>query len=67
MSRTSASFKLRVGHRVVTVKAMDAVGPEDYYDVALRAVLHRFVTGEDAWAPASREIKDWCIRSNLYV
>jgi hypothetical protein len=53
--------------RTVTIKAMDAVGPEDAYNVLFRAVVHRIATGEDVIAPTPREVKDWCIKTNLYI
>ena len=65
--RTLAQLKFKVGKRTVTVRAMDAVGPEDCVDVALRAVLHRYNTREDLWTPVQREVKDFMIRTNLTV
>lgn len=60
-------LNFKVGTRVVTVRAMDSVGPEDCYDNALRSVLHRYVTAEDLTMPVPREIKDWMIKTNLFV
>jgi hypothetical protein len=67
--RNLAQIKLQVGKRSVTVRAMDQVGPEDCYDALLRATLHRYATlgREDAMMPIPREVKDWIIRTNLFV
>jgi hypothetical protein len=65
--RTFAQFKLSVGKRTVIIRAMDAIGPEDVFDVALRSVLHRVVTREDLWTPVPREVKDFMIKTNLTV
>lgn len=66
-TRTEVEIKLSGQGRTVTIKAMDAVGPEDAYDVQFKAVLHRYVTRENAFEPTPREIKDWCVKTNLYV
>lgn len=66
-TRNVAEINLTVGKRTVTVKAMDAIGPEDYFDVAFRATLHRFITKQDHWTPAPREIKDWMLKTNLNI
>lgn len=60
-------LNFKVGQRTVTVRAMDAVGPEDCYDNALRSVLHRYVTGEDLTMPVPREVKDFIIRTNITI
>lgn len=66
-NRQEIELKFKVGERVITVRAMDAVGPEDAQDIQIRSVLHRYVTGEDVTAPAPREIKDFIIKSNLVI
>jgi hypothetical protein len=66
-TRTEVALNFKVKQRGVQVKAFDAVGPEDAYDNALRAVLHRYVTSEDLWMPVPREVKDFFIRTNLFV
>lgn len=65
--RNTVSINLKVGNRMVTVKAMDSVGPEDCFDNALRSVCHRYVTGEDLTMPVPREVKDFMIKTNLFV
>ncbi len=65
--REEVVLKFSVGNRTVTVKAMDRVGPEDAYDVLLRGVLHRYVTGEDVVAATGREVKDAILKTNLVV
>lgn len=66
-TRNAVQIKITVGRRTVTVKAMDAIGPEDTFDVAFRATLHRFATKQDLWTPVAREIKDWMIKNNLTI
>lgn len=65
--RTEVTLRFRVQQRMVEVKAYDSVGVEDAYTVAMKAVMHRYVTGEELVAPTPREIKDWVIRTNLFV
>lgn len=65
--RTETELVFQVGDRKVTVKAMDSIGVEDIYDVQFRAVLHRYVTGEDILRPVPREAKDFIIRLNLSI
>lgn len=65
--REEFELKYRVQNRTITVKAMDAVGPEDAYDMLLRAVLHRYVVGEEVVPAISRDIKDQLIRQNLVI
>jgi len=67
MPRTEIEISYGVGDRTVTVKAMDSVGPEDVYENAMLAVLHRFKTGEDALKPARREVKDFIIKQGLFI
>jgi len=66
-TRTEAEIVYSVGDRTVTVRAYDAVGPEDVYENAMLAVLHRFKTGEDALRPAPREVKDFVIKQGLFI
>jgi 3-deoxy-D-manno-octulosonate 8-phosphate phosphatase KdsC-like HAD superfamily phosphatase len=65
--RNVVEFKLKVGDRVVTAKAMDSVGVEDCYENAIRSVAHRYVTSEDLTMPVVREVKDFIIRTNLTI
>ena len=67
MPRQRAVLNYTVNRRKVTVTAFDSVGVEDCYDVLLRAALHRYATGENAAEPVAREVKDWIIKSNLFV
>lgn len=66
-TRTEATLDFYVGERRVTIKAMDAVGPEDVYENMMKAVMHRYITGEEALTHAPREVKDFIIRTNLSV
>lgn len=56
-----------VNDRKVTVTAFDSVGVEDCVDVLIRASLHRIATGESLAEPVPRDVKDWMIKSNLFV
>lgn len=67
MARQSVTLRFRVKQRMITVTAYDSVGAEDAYDVLFRAALHRIATGEDLTEPTPREIKDWIIRTSLYI
>ncbi len=67
MSRTVAQLRFKVGQRIVTVKAVDAVGTEDCIENAIAGVLHRFATGEDVVMPVSRDVKDFFIKTNLTI
>ena len=60
-------LNFKVGKRLVTVRAMDSVGPEDCYDNAIRGVAHRYVTAEDLVMPVPRDVKDFMIKSNLFI
>lgn len=66
--RTEVVIKLSTASgRTVTIKATDSVGPEDAYEVLFKAVVHRFATGENVIDPTPREIKDWCIKTNMFI
>jgi hypothetical protein len=67
--RKLLELKYTVGKRVVTFRAMDQIGPEDTYDVLFRATLHRFGTlgKEDLMTPIPREVKDYMIKTNLFI
>lgn len=67
MPRQKAVLNYTVDRRQVTVTAYDSVGVEDCYDVLVRATLHRYATGENAAEPIPRTVKDWIIKSNLFV
>lgn len=67
MARSRAVLSYLVNDRKVTVTAYDSVGVEDCYDVLLKAALHRIATGENLAEPVPREVKDWIIKSNLFV
>ena len=67
MARQETTLRFRVNERTAEVKAYDSVGVEDVMNVQMRAALHRVMTGEDWTEPAAREIKDFIIKSNLFV
>lgn len=67
MARSKAVLSYLVNRRKVTVTAYDSVGVEDCYDVLFKAALHRLATGENLAEPVPREIKDWILKSNLFV
>lgn len=67
MDRQEVTLVYKVGDRLITVKAMDVVAPEDCFDMLMRAVLHRYVTGENFCPPISREVKDALIKQNLTI
>ena len=67
MTRQSASFKLRLDKRMVEITAYDSVGVEDCFDVLTRAALHRIMTKEDWTEPIPREIKDFIIKTSLFI
>lgn len=67
MARQKAVMKFLVNDRKVTVQAFDSVGVEDCLDVLMRASLHRLTTGESLAEPVPRDVKDWIIKSNLFV
>jgi ribosomal protein L5 len=67
-TRTEAEIVFYVGERRVVIKAMDAVGPEDAYETQMKAVMHEIITGEHSIFPyATREVKDFMLRTNLSV
>jgi hypothetical protein len=66
-TRNEVTLRFKVGQRRVTVKAMDAVGVEDAYEVQLKSVIHRYATGEDLTMPTPREVKDFILRVNLNI
>lgn len=65
--RQKAIMNFMVNDRKVTVTAFDSVGVEDCVDVLIRASLHRIATGESLAEPVPRDVKDWMIKSNLFV
>lgn len=67
MARQKAVLTYLVNDRKVTVTAFDSVGVEDCMDVLIRAAVHRIATGENLAEPVPREVKDWIIKSNLFV
>jgi len=66
-TRTEIKLKYRVGGRVVEIRAFDSVGVEDAYENQIKGVLHRYATGEDWIQPVPREVKDFIIRTSLFV
>lgn len=67
MARQEVTARFKVDKRYVEVKAFDAIGVEDCYNMLLRGVLHRVATGEDWISPIPREVKDFMIRTNLNI
>lgn len=67
MARQVIELKYQIGDRTVTVRAMDAVSPEDCFQNLMESVLHRYITGEDLTAPVQREVKDFLIKQNLTI
>jgi hypothetical protein len=65
--RNVVSINIKVGNRMVTIQAMDSVGPEDCFENALKGVLHRYATSEDLVMPVPREVKDFMIKTNLFI
>ena len=67
MARQEITLRFRVNERTAEVKAYDSVGVEDAMNVQMRAALHRILTGEDWTEPVAREIKDFIIKTNLFI
>jgi hypothetical protein len=67
MARAEIEVKLSVGERIVTATVLDQVGPEDCYNMLLRAVMHRYVTAEDVVPPIPRDVKDSMIKQSLVI
>lgn len=65
--RVETTLRYLVKGRMVEIKVMDSVAAEDAFNTYFRAVLHRYLTGEDVVAPVPREIKDWIVKLNLTV
>jgi hypothetical protein len=40
---------------------------EDAMNVLMRAAMHRILTNEDWTEPTAREVKDWILKTNLFV
>lgn len=67
MARSELNLSFSVGQRTVEVRAMDSVGVEDIYENHMKAVLHRYATGEELMLPTPREVKDFLIKSGLVI
>lgn len=69
MARKVAQYIIKLGTRKITVTAVDQIGPEDCFEVLMRATLVKYVTRgkEDKMAPVPRSVKDFMIRTNLFV
>jgi hypothetical protein len=65
--RTEAELIYKVDKRIVRVRAYDTVGVDDAYQNAIAGVLHRVAVGEDLVQPVPREVKDWIIKTNLFI
>lgn len=66
-NRTETTFTYYLGRRRVTIKAMDAVGVEDCVENQIQSIIHRYLTGEDLTTPIPRDVKDFILRTNLFV
>jgi len=68
MSRAQVEriFVMEDGRRV-TITAYEDVGVEDCMTMLVKAVLHRYVTGEDTVPTISRDVKDALIKTNLVI
>ena len=55
------------GGRRITITAHEDVGPEDCLSLLVKAVLHRYKTGEDVVPTISRDVKDAIIKTNLVI
>jgi len=67
MSRKTYELNYQVEGRNVTIQAFDTVGPDDAFEMLHKSVLHRYATGEDLTPAIPRDIKDWIIKTGLYV
>lgn len=67
MARQETAFRLKLGQRVAEVKAYDSVGVEDSMNILMKAAMHRIMTHEDWTEPVPREVKDFIIKSGLYI
>jgi len=67
MARQETLLRLKLDKRFAEVKAFDTVGVEDVMNVQMRAALHRIMTGEDWTEPAAREIKDWILKTDMFI
>lgn len=67
MARQEATFRIKLGQRYAEVKAYDSVGVEDSMNILMRASMHRIMTNEDWTEPTPREVKDWIIKTSLFV
>lgn len=68
-NETEKVFKVldRGQERLITITATDTISVEDCYGMLVKAVLHRYKTGEDVVPTISRDIKDALLRVNLVV
>lgn len=67
MARQHVSLQFQVGGRQVTVQAMDSVCVEDILTNLIQCCLHRHLTRESLAEPVGRDVKDFLLKSNLYV
>ena len=67
MNRPSVTRVFAIGERLVTVQALEQVGPEDCYTMLIHAVMHRYVTAEDVVPTIGRDVKDALIKQNLVI
>jgi hypothetical protein len=67
MARQELTFRFKVDKRIAEVKAYDSVGVEDAMNVQMQAAMHRILTNEDWTEPVAREVKDFIIKTNLFI
>lgn len=67
MARQETTLRIKLGQRYAEVKAYDTVGVEDSMNILMRASMHRIMTNEDWTEPIPREVKDFIIKTNLFI
>jgi hypothetical protein len=67
MPRQEVQLRFKVGQRIAEVTAYDSVGVEDAMNILMRAAMHRILTNEDWTEPIPREVKDFMIKSSLFI
>ena len=67
MARQETTLRFKLNGRIAEVKAYDSVGVEDAMDILMKASMHRIMTNEDWTEPTAREVKDFLIKTNLFI
>jgi hypothetical protein len=65
--RLIATSKYAVGTRTALVTYTDRIGVDDCFEVQCRAVMHRYITEEDAFPVVPRDVKAWMLRRNQEI